>query len=61
MEKFNCDFCSKQIRPGEFMAVLAKSSTKDYVGRTDAIIKKWVKSTEGVIYCKECFENKFES
>lgn len=61
MKKFNCDSCGKENRPGEFMAVLGKSPTKDYVGRTDAIIKKWVKSTDGVIHCKECFENKFET
>lgn len=25
MKKFNCDSCGKETRPGEFMAVLAKS------------------------------------
>lgn len=61
MKKFNCDACGKEITSGEFMAVIAKSPTKDHVGRTDAILKKWVKTTDGVIYCEKCFENKFES
>lgn len=53
-----CHSCSEDIKPGAFMAVLAKSPTKGNVGRTDAIIKKWVKTTDGVIYCEDCFENK---
>lgn len=54
-----CNSCGRDIKPGEFMAVLATSPTKDHVGRTDAIIKKWVETTDGAIYCKECFESKF--
>lgn len=61
MKKLYCDSCDREINPGEFMAVLAKTPTKYYVGRTDSIIKKWVKKTDGTIYCKKCFENKFES
>ncbi|GAB4074919.1 hypothetical protein GCM10028778_24220 [Barrientosiimonas marina] len=56
-----CDACGREIKPNEFMAVLAKFPEKDHVGRTDAIIKKWVKTTDGAIYCKACFENKFGS
>lgn len=55
-----CDSCGKEIDPGEYMAVIAKAPTKGYVGNTDAIIKKWVKASDGTIYCKECFERKFE-
>lgn len=54
-----CVACGSEIKPNEFMAVLAKSPTKNHVGRTDTIIKNWVTSTDGAIYCKECFENKF--
>lgn len=61
MKVLNCDFCDKEINQGEFIAVLAKSPTKDYVGRTDLIIKKWVSATDGSIYCRNCFDNKFES
>lgn len=61
MNKLNCDSCGSGIKPGEFMAVLADYPKKEFVGRTDAIIKKWVKTTDGVIYCKGCFESKFES
>jgi hypothetical protein len=56
-----CDACGREIKPGEFMAVLAKSPTKYRVGATDAIIKNWVKTTDGDIYCEQCFENRFDS
>ena len=56
MKKLNCNSCGREIKPGEFMAVLAKSPTKEYVGRIDSIINKWVKTTDGAIYCRECFE-----
>jgi len=54
-----CNACNRDIKPGESVAVLAKSPTKNHVGRTDAIIEKWVKTTGGAIYCQDCFENKW--
>jgi len=58
MKEVHCDYCKKVFRPGEFMAVLATFPTKNVVGRTDVIIRQWIKKAGGTVYCKECFENK---
>lgn len=59
-KKFTCHHCKAEIPAGEFMAVLAKAPKKEYVSSTNAVIRKWIKQTDGVTYCQTCFDNKYK-
>jgi hypothetical protein len=55
--KYECDFCNREIKENEFMAVLGKAPPQGLsapIGRADAILDQI-----GEIYCGECFQERF--
>jgi len=56
---FHCDICGRSIEPGEFMSIVAKSPVKSYSGSMIPLINKFVKDTEGKIYCRACFSKRY--
>lgn len=59
-KKINCTICDTRIETGQFMAVIATSPEKEYVSSTISIINKWIKTSNGNIYCENCFNEKGE-
>jgi hypothetical protein len=53
---FTCTGCGKLIKPGEFMCIIAKSPEKSWYGVTETIIHRFVKDTNGKVYCRTCFD-----
>lgn len=37
------------------MAVLGEYPMKEYVGNTNAILRKWIEMTNSKVYCYDCF------
>lgn len=58
-KKLICHQCEVDIKPNEFIAVLAKAPAKEYVSSTNAILQKWIKQTDGSVYCERCFEKSY--
>jgi len=59
-KKILCHRCQKEFEKGEFMAVIAKAPTKSYVSNTEAILEKWINTTDGKAYCQKCFNEAWE-
>jgi hypothetical protein len=56
---YECADCKRQLRKGEFIAIIGKTPPTGLstpTGRADAIIEKI-----GKIYCEKCFRNRYES
>lgn len=51
--------CETEIKPGEFVAVLANAPAKEYVSSTKAILYKWIEQTDGSVYCEKCFDKSY--
>jgi hypothetical protein len=54
---YKCDFCNREIKENEFIAVLGKAPPQGFsapIGRADAILDQI-----GEIYCRECFQERF--
>jgi hypothetical protein len=56
---FKCTECGKTIRPGEFMAIIAQTPQKSWYGVTETIIHRFVKDTNGKVYCRTCFDRHY--
>jgi len=53
-----CHVCKAEIRAGEFMAVIAEYPMCEYVGNTNSILRKWIQTTGGKVYCHTCFQKR---
>ncbi|MCI1881502.1 MAG: hypothetical protein LKI94_04855 [Sporolactobacillus sp.] len=56
---FRCSDCGREIKPGEFMSIIATAPQESRYGMTEVIINRYVKVSGGKIYCRHCFERRF--
>jgi len=55
---YECTDCKRQLRKGEFIAIMGKTPPTGLstpTGRADAILKKI-----GKIYCEKCFGKRYD-
>jgi hypothetical protein len=56
---YECTDCKRQLRKGEFIAIIGKAPSTGLstpMGRADAILEKI-----GKMYCEKCFRKRYES